>query len=136
MFTFTLRNWAFALSLLSSTAALHAFGADSAPAALIANDDRRYFAVCGKCDWISPYVADLSDAYNLARNHRSGQESTDHDCVVSLYSSEPEEHFTAVCGKCNWSSPKVDDLSHAYNLARNHHSSPERSGHTCSVIKL
>lgn len=93
-----------------------------------------YFAVCGKCGWVSPRVKTVSDASSMRQDHGRGR---DHTCCVSTieFDSEKNSKYAAYCSKCSYYSPNTTSVSDASTMRQDHGRGMD---HTCctSVIDV
>jgi hypothetical protein len=90
---------------------------------------KKYYAVCGKCGWVSPSTSSHSNAGDMRYNHVS--DNSGHRASVIVFDSNQKKTFKAVCGKCSWVSPSTTSHSNAGDMRYDHVMS--NSGHSASV---
>ena len=90
----------------------------------------KYFAVCGKCGWVSAETRSESDALSMDSGHENAYDR--HRCAVLSYNSASKDKWKVSCNKCNFISPATTNHSTAMHLKGLHETANDR--HRCSTI--
>ena len=92
---------------------------------------KKYFVVCGNCEWVSPKTTSQSDASKMEFDHTR---ATSHYSSSTVeYDNEKSNRYTAYCSKCSWESPTVTSKSDASKMQIDH--TRATSHYSCSVIE-
>ena len=93
--------------------------------------DTKYFAVCGKCNWVSPTVKSIHEAVKLRNSHGNGHSKF---TSTGFLNDQISQQFYVFCSKCEWKSPIVSRFVDA-NLMKGNHARGQYHFKSTSVLK-